>query len=320
MRTHSLRVRDRWLMLRASNLVIGHPPHRARMKLALGVALLIGCGTSHPGGAGDDVVDPSGGDGGPTVDPDSSTTPDAPPAGTQHLEIYSGDGMVVMGGWPSGDLMKVMVLDAANHPAPGVAVTWAVTESGIAITSPAGEFLTGQTGVSTSDASGLARAGLRGEFLSQTVSGVHATLHVSIPTDSLDFHAYSTYWQQQIPALPAMYITTPGGRDLGTFAPNETRVGALVAEIYYQAGNEQNHGVVGTGVRLVSSTDAGTDAPPIMSCANATIGKRAGGTVYADAAGHATCDVHAPSTPGNYTIGVRVGGATDFTPFQLKVQ
>lgn len=284
------------------------------MRVIVALAL-VGCASGGP-----DIPDPPNN---PGADIDAATA-DAPPVsqpdaplGVTSIEIYSGDGALVMGGWPGGDPLKVIVLDPNGNPRPGVTVSWQVVDGDIALT---GGFQTGLAGTADTDAAGISRVGLRGEFLSQMTSAVRSTIRASIPEGSVDFIVFSTYWAQQIPSPPYMSITTPQGRDLGIVAPGSVTAGALVSISVFQAGSNQGQAVQGVGMRFVSTSDPSSDAPTPITCANATNGARSGGTVFSDATGHATCDMRVPSTPGNYSIGVRVGGAVDFIPFTLRVQ
>jgi hypothetical protein len=265
--------------------------------------------------------------GGANIDAHVATTPDAPPGAIDapgaigppaNIEIYSGDGLMAMEQWPGGDQMKVLVTDASHRSVAGVDVTWQVTSGFVGVT---GNFVTGLTGTSTTDANGLARVGIRGEAESQTTSSWPSTIHASIAAGGVDFHAFSTYYTLQLPEMPPMYITTPQGRDLGTFTPGAVVTGAIIANVSFSQGDQSGRGAPGVGVRIISSSGSTQDdTPPIASCANATVGVAAGGTVYTDASGNATCDLRVPTTPGDYAIGIFVAGATSFSPFLVHVQ
>ena len=221
----------------------------------------------------------------------------------------------MMGGWPSGDSLKAIVRDG-DLPAAGVMVSWQVTDGDTALT---GEFQTGATGTSVTDASGIARVGLRGEFLSQMTSAVPATVRASIAEGSIEYTVFATYWTQQIPALPSTYVTAPAGLDLGTHAPNEVIVGGVTALVAFNSGTEAGRGMAGVGVRFTPGTDGTVDTIPPVACVNATE-PNAGGTVFTDATGTATCDIRVPATPGNYSFGIYVGGASLHSPFFVRVQ
>ena len=298
------------------------------------VAILAGCAAPRRGGAhpsepaapedgglarsadatasGPDAGRPTSGDAGGSRDAGRVTGPVGTPA---HIEIYSGNGMVVTQGWPSGDAMKVLVTDEAGAPVAGVAVLWEVLEGGAALT---GDFATGSRGESLTDELGLARAGVRGEFLSGTVSAVRARFRASIPSGEVEFHALSTYYDAGLPSAPEMYIESEA-RDLGTLAPGEIVPAGIVSIVVFQAGSERGRGAEGVGMRVVPD-DAWSDLPPPVSCANASEGRANGGTVFTDATGHARCDLRAPAAPGFHTFGVRLGGARDFSPFSLRVE
>ena len=247
---------------------------------------------------------------------DGHTDSGGPGGVPAHIELYSGDGMMAMEGWPGGDQIKVLVTDANGQPVANVDVQWDVTAGDIAIT---GGFQTGQHGTTMTDDRGLARVGLRGANESQQSSAWTSVIRASIGVGSVDVHAFTTYYPMQLPNTPQPYVTTPDGRDFGTLAPGSVAAGGMVVQINFTAGSEMGHGVPGIGVRFIRSTDWTSDEPPIVSCANATVGLRAGGTVFTNAQGIATCDLRAPAVAGDYELGVIVGGATTFIPFSLHV-
>ena len=184
-----------------------------------------------------------------------------------------------------------------------------------------GELSTAATGASRTDANGLARVALRGEFQGQPgVSSWPSTIRASITEGSVDFHAMSTYWTQVALVAPQPYILTPESRDFGTHAPGTILPAALELVVVYQAGDRQGQGAAGIGTRFVSATDANSDGASVLTCVNAVNGLRSGGTLFTDSTGHAHCDLRAPTTPGVYQVGVRVGGLRDFSPFTLRVQ
>lgn len=258
-------------------------------------------------------------DGGRGVTPDAGSTLDAGPPGTPaHIEIYSGDGIMTVEGFPGGDVMKVIVTDGAGAPVANVPVTWTVTLGGIGINGDG--FPTGPTGTTRTDVDGIARAGFRGEFGSSMTSALDGRVSATCVAGSVEFHVFSTYTPTgAIPTMPATYITTPDSRDLGTIARGAVRAGGVVSIVVHQNGSEMSHGLAGVGMRFIVSDDSTLDTPPVVSCANATEGLRAGGTVFTDATGHATCDLSAPSTPGDYSILIFVGGALRFGPYFLHV-
>jgi hypothetical protein len=269
--------------------------------------LLVACGrASVPEGAGPDA--PSTDD--PAIDAPVGEN-DAPPTGGRGIAIYSGDGIMAMQGWPGGDELKVQITDAAHQPLAGVEVVWDVTAGGMAIT---GAFQTGSHGTTLTDASGLARVGVRGEFASQMFSAIPSTIRAAIPEGSVELHGYSTYYQPNIPAMPHTLIVSPS--DIGTYPPGAVVPAALVVQVAFQAGDRLGQGAPGIGVRFHDRDHP--DAAPPAACVNAA-SPLAGGTVFTDAQGVATCDVRVPQTPGFHGLTVRVGGAIDHTLF-VRVQ
>jgi hypothetical protein len=147
-----------------------------------------------------------------------------------------------------------------------------------------------------------------------------STVRAEIDAGSVLFHVFCSYTPPGLtPASPAAYVTTPEGRDFGTVAPGAVVPGALRVAVANMYGAETGRGPAGIGVRFRPVEASGDDAP-VVRCANATVGVRGGGTVLTDATGIASCDLEAPTTPGTYSIGVFVGGATIFQPYFLTVR
>src|SRR6185503_4007196 len=136
------------------------------------------------------------------------------------------------------------------------------------------------TGHSVTDANGIARVGLRGEFISQMTSAVGATVRATIDEGSVEFTTWSTYWTQQVPALPSTYVTVPDSIDLGAHPAGATLPGGIEVLVAFNSGTEGGRWMPGVGVRLTIGSDSTVDTPPILPCANATNGRRTGGTVF----------------------------------------
>lgn len=273
----------------------------------------IGCGPSarEPGGLQTDSA----------ATDDGGAIPDGPmaqPGVPAKIELYSGDGLIAMEGWPGGDEIKVIVVDGYDRPIADVDVAWDVVAGNLGVTGP---FPTGLHGTSPTDGSGIARVGIRGELQSQVNSSWPSTVRASIAIGSVDIHALSTYYAANLPAAPPpAYVPTPAGRDLGSHPRDTVVPGAIVGHMVFQAGSEQGQGVPGVGMRLLASDQPSSDLVPAVSCANATVGVRSGGTVFTNAQGMASCDLKTPSAPGTYTFGVFIGGTTYFQPYQLTVE
>jgi len=236
------------------------------------------------------------------------------------MEIYSGDGQLVIQGFPGGDDMKVLVLDDAALPVANVPVTWTVTRGGMAVTGP---FSTGTTGTSRTNARGVAHAGLRGEFLAMIDSAVPSEVTATSEVGSLTFHHVTAYVPSPplTPTQPQIELHAPEARDLGTMTRGAVSPGALVTVAVPTAGTLAGRGFPGIATRLfVGEFAPDADEPSPLTCANATVGLRSGGLVYSDERGEARCDVRAPSVPGDYVVGVSVGGVTSFGGLRLHVE
>jgi hypothetical protein len=254
--------------------------------------------------------------------------PDAPaldaatiPTGrARTMEIYSGDGQLVIQGFPGGDDMKVLVLDDAGLPVANVPVTWTVTRGGMAVTGP---FSTGTTGTSRTNTRGIAHAGLRGEFLAMIDSAVPSEVTATSEVGTLTFHHVTAYVPSPplTPTQPQIELHAPEARDLGTMTRGSVAPGALVSVAVPTAGTLVGRGFPGIATRFFVgdfAPDADEHSP--VTCANATVGLESGGLVYSDERGEARCDVRAPSTPGDYVVGVSVGGVTTFAGLRLHVE
>lgn len=261
-------------------------------------------------------------DGGVASGPDAPALDAAtiPTGRARTMEIYSGDGQLVIQGFPGGDDMKVLVLDDAGLPVANVPVTWTVTRGGMAVTGP---FSTGTTGTSRTNARGIAHAGLRGEFLSMIDSAVPSEVTATSEVGTLTFHHVTAYVPSPplTPTQPQIELHAPEARDLGTMTRGSVAPGALVSVAVPTAGTLVGRGFPGIATRFfVGDFAPDADEPSPVTCANATVGLESGGLVYSDERGEARCDVRAPSTPGDYVVGVSVGGVTSFHGLRLHVE
>jgi hypothetical protein len=243
-----------------------------------------------------------------------------PTGRARSMEIYSGDGQLVIQGFPGGDDMKVLVLDDAGLPVANVLVTWTVTRGGMAVTGP---FSTGTTGTSRTNARGIAHAGLRGEFLAMIDSAVPSEVTATSEVGTLTFRHVTAYVPSPplTPTQPQIELHAPEARDLGTMTRGSVAPGALVSVAVPTAGTLVGRGFPGIATRFfVGDFAPDADEPSPITCANATVGLQSGGLVYSDERGEARCDVRAPSTPGDYVVGVSVGGVTSFAGVRLRVE
>jgi len=237
------------------------------------------------------------------------------------IEVYSGDGLMTLSGWPGGDPMKVIVTDGGGRGVPGVAVTWTVTSGG------GGIVFDGAPGVAVTNENGVSRVGFRGEFLSSSTTTTVTTVRATCAVGSVELHGITVNGGTSGISPGAILVDDEThGRDLGVRAPGEVAVGALEVLAYQQYGVDSGRGIEGVSVRLIAPEDASggpdafADGAPAVSCANARNGQASGGMVFTDAAGRALCDVRMPMTPGDYHFNVRVGGAVEHSGGHVTVR
>ena len=282
---------------------------------ALGVALTGGCGSN--GGQdfsqqGDDSGTGEKAEGGGAVCPgcpggedagatsvieaglasDSGAGGEAAAPG-DHLDVVSGDGEVVMSGWPGTDPLVVRFTHG-GQPVANETITW--TASGPLHAS------SNQT-TSVTDATGQTSITVVGEQFNATTSWVSCTVTATAPGGaSAQFVVVNAYPGPPVgqPAItPLVQITAPASVDLGHQKAGSVVPGGIQALVVAQIGPDNTKGIPQVGIRLADPQDWTRPAAGI-SCA--------GGTALSNATGLASCDVQIGTTPGSVGFQVVVGG------------
>ncbi len=239
-----------------------------------------------PSSGNKDAAPPNGKVAAPSTPPDAGTT------GVPTLEIVSGNGGTVPSGWPATDPLRVRARDAQGNPVANADVKFDVG--------------TGQA---------LHLQILSGDSVQTDSDGIASVTYNAFPIDENKGHESDTVtasWNglsvqlgviiTQVPsgqwaAPPLFYIKTLEP-DLGTAKTGTTVSGAIVILGTFQQGPDYNLGVPGYGLRLTSTSDPLT--PATLACT--------AGTALADAQGNVTCDIVAPTTPGDYYFSALAGG------------
>ena len=280
-----------------------------------GIALTGGCGSagaqdfSRPG---DDSGTAQQADGGATACPGCGTGQEAGPSGVteaggatesgaateagaagDRLDVVSGDGEVVLSGWPGTDPLVVRVTHN-GQPVPNETITW--TASGPLHAS------SNQT-TSVTDATGETSITVVGEQFTATTSWVNCTVTATAPTGaSAQFMVVNAFPGPPVgqPAIaPLVQITAPASVDLGHQKAGSVVPGGIQALVVAQIGPDNSKGIPQVGIRLADTQDWTKPAAGI-SCA--------GGTALSNATGLASCDVQIGTTPGSVGFQVVVGG------------
>jgi hypothetical protein len=252
-------------------------------------------GTACPGclpGQDGAVAGDSSTDAGAGITSDSGASSDGAAQGEQ-LELVSGNGEVVLSGWPGTDPLLVRATNN-GQPVPNETITW--TTSGPLHAS------SNQT-TSVTDASGLTSITVVGEQFTATTSWVDCTVTATSQGGrSVQFVVVNAYPGPAVgnPALaPLVQITSPASIDLGHQKSGSVLSGGIQALVVAQIGPDDSKGIPQVGIRLADTQDWTQPAAGI-SCA--------GGTALSDATGLASCDVQIGTAPGSVGFQVVVGG------------
>jgi hypothetical protein len=223
--------------------------------------------------------------------------------GSPSLTIYSGDGGVVPSGWPAGDPLRVLARDGAGQPVVNADVTFDTGGNAIHIQAFNDVATTDATGVAGTTYNAFPIDGNEGMEVDEVTASWNGL--------SVVFHVIITQVPSGWPAAPPLvHIGTPDtAPDYGTAHAGATIPGALLANAVIQQGPDYGVGVPNWGLRITSSDDI--LQPAAVGCA--------GGTVFSDASGNISCDLVAPSTPGDYGFSVLAAGSVRFDNGHLHV-
>ncbi len=221
----------------------------------------------------------------------------------QTLSIYSGNGQIVLEQFLSTVPLTVLATDATGKPAPGVNVTFAVTQGQGTLEGPP----TIQT-----DANGLAGLTFLATGVPPGTSYSAITVSATAGTSSVNF--FLTTVLSRLPA--GGYAAPPQGQLLAptqggtiTGAAGSTISGAVQVLVIALSGAQAGQPVQNIGVRILPS-DPGL---PSGAC-NAPAG-----TVLTNAQGIATCDLVLGPITGSTQLKAHIGEAEDSPPFTLTV-
>jgi len=304
-----------------------HPPRRTSVGLAVCAATVVATGCASPssisltGGSG------GGGVGGQTTATagDQSTGVGALTSGTtsatgvgvsgasgsnsasagsgsgiESIAIVSGNGELVLAGWPGTDPLLVRVTKN-GAPVANETVTW--TTAGPLNT-------TSNQTTSTTDANGLTSMTIVGEQFNVTTSWVDGTVTAALPNGaSAPFTVVIAYPGPPVgqgAVSPLAQIMTPTSVDLGHHKAGTTLTGGIQAIIAAQIGPDVGKGIPNVGARLANPNDW-TQPATGVACAS--------GTPLTDATGKVSCDVVFGATPGTTSFSLVLGGYNLHTMF-----
>lgn len=211
--------------------------------------------------------------------------------GSGGLEMYSGNGQVVVAGHSTNHPLQVRLTDPAGRPIFGATVNWRETSGEGSVSHAA----------SQTDVYGIASADFHGApSVASGVSYAQSTVSAAVPGFAPLSFTETTV--SNIAAMPAFLMPVP---DLFTRAitgqAGQTLGGAIQVQAKTIWGVQGGQGFPNVGVSLSSDLDQA--AHPSASCAGP------GGTALSDATGLATCDVRLGGvTGGPAPIRVNLGG------------
>ena len=211
--------------------------------------------------------------------------------GSGGLEMYSGNGQVVLAGHSTNHPLQVRLTDPAGRPILGATVNWSETS---------GQGSVSQT-ASQTDVHGIASVDFRGApGVGPSVSYVQSTVSAAVPGFAPLSFTETTV--SNTVALPTFLMPVPDlfSRVI-TGQAGQTLAGAIQVQARTIWGIQNGQGFPNVGVSLSSDLDQA--ANPSASCAGP------GGTALSDATGLATCDVHLGGvTGGPVPIRVNLAG------------
>ena len=212
-------------------------------------------------------------------------------AHAQQITKVSGDGQLVIQAVLSSNPMVVLVRDGSGNPLPNAKVTWAVTPNG------QGGVVSGTT---STDANGHATNTFVATVPNPQSSYLVSTVTASYNGQSVQFTEISVGQTNNTPDVQAFANPQPAGANLSGPAGGQ---GAQAITIQFQVtqGGQSPGGVGNVGV---SATPDNPSDPSTATCA--------GGIVYSNAAGAATCTVVYGGKIGAGSFTLSAGGLTNF--------
>jgi len=212
-------------------------------------------------------------------------------AHAQQITKVSGDGQLVIQAVLSSNPLVVLVRDASGNPLPNAKVTWAVTPTG------QGGVISGTT---TTDANGHATNTFVATVPNPQLSYLVSTVTASYNGQSVQFTEISVGQTNNTPDVQAFANPQPAGANLSGKAGAQGSQAITIQFLVTQGG--QAPGGVGNAavtITLDNPQDAST-----VACA--------GGIVYSNGAGFATCNLVYGGKIGAGSFTLSAGGLASF--------
>ena len=226
-------------------------------------------------------------------------------ARAQSLNMVSGNGQVVQSQFRSNAPLVVQANDASGHPAPGVAVSWKITQG-------AGTL---ESVVTSTDSKGQASAFFLGTNVPGNESFFASTVAATASSGTVNFVITTTPTRNSnggTAAPPAVQLLSPPGNNLSlTGSSGSTLAGAVSVLVTAQAGPNSGQAVPNVGIRIVDNQNPA--ATPEAACNGPE------GVVLTGSNGRAICDLVITASPGTYQIAGLVGEYQFTPPFKLTV-
>jgi uncharacterized protein (TIGR03437 family) len=211
-------------------------------------------------------------------------------AHAQTISKVSGDGQLVIQAVLSSNPVVVLVRDASGNPLPNAKVTWAVTPTG------QGGVISGTT---TTDANGHATNTFVATVPNPQLSYLVSMVTASYNGQSVQFTEISVGQTNNTPDVQAFANPQPAGANLSGKAGAQGSQGITIQFLITQGGQAPG-GVGNVGVTTALNSQSGST----VACA--------GGTVYSNAAGFATCNLVYGGKIGAGSFTLSAGGLTTF--------
>jgi len=219
-------------------------------------------------------------------------------AHAQTITKVSGDGQLVIQSIFSSSPMVVLLRDASGNPIPNAKVTWTVSSGPGTIQVLSAPGTTAAPGVTGPN--GESYASFVASVPNPQQSYISATVTASYQNASVTFTEISVGTTNNTPNVQAFPTPLPTSAHLSGSAGAQGSVPINVQFLVTQ-GPESNQGVGGVGISATMDNPA--DASTI-ACA--------GGTVYSNAAGVATCNLVYGGKIGQGSFTLSAGGLQNF--------
>jgi len=225
--------------------------------------------------------------------------------GAQTLTRVSGNGQIVFELFPATAPLVVQAKDALGNPAPGVAITWALT--------PTNSATLNQT-VTTTNANGFASTGFVAPPFLQFESYITHMVTATSTAGSVTFIITSVTEKRPNGSFagdPFIALMAPpqDNRSI-TGQSGATIPAAVMVSTFSQAGLQANQPLPNVGVRIINNEDRTAASP--ASCAAPE------GVSLSGNNGIATCNLLITGPPGTTQLVVEVGEIHEFV-FNLTV-